>query len=124
MARSSSRLWLRVKQWGMVGFVALNTTFLIQNISYPEGLEPWKRTYKALLGLLVFLAGFAVAKVLYDLYKAELVEARKITDATANQPAFNQSSEGADGLGVHDCAHGGEDGNATGERPANRIEDI
>jgi hypothetical protein len=114
-----------MRQFGTVGFVALNTTFLIQNISYPEGVEPWKRTFKASVGFCIFLAGFAVAKVLFDFYQAQLRAANRSPAAACPEDLSLTALAGeADGSGVKDGPHGAEDRDASGEGPANGVKNI
>ena len=88
-------LWVRCKQTFAVGFVILTTTILIQNIAYPEFVTPWKKSFRALVGGLLFFLGFTVARVLFDLYREEIAGLRK---AVLNDPPREYETVSGDGM--------------------------
>lgn len=78
-------LYVRLKQCATTFFVIATSTLMIQNVWYPASFASFKKTWRAGVGAVIFLMGFAVARVLFDTY-GEQVRQLKQRNAEA-EPA-------------------------------------
>lgn len=69
--------YVRLKQFATTFFVVVTTTLMIQNVWYPESFRAFKKSWRAGVGALIFLMGFAVARVLFDMYAEQVREIKK-----------------------------------------------
>jgi hypothetical protein len=84
---NSRRVWrqvlgIRIKQFATTFFVIVTSTLMIQNVWYPESFSAFKKSWRAGVGALIFLMGFAVARALFDIYGEQV---RNIKTGRNNQ---------------------------------------
>jgi hypothetical protein len=60
--------YVRLKQFATTFFVILTSTLMIQNVWYPASFSSFKKSWRAGVGALIFLMGFAVARALFESY--------------------------------------------------------
>jgi len=85
---------IRIKQFATTFFVIVTSTLMIQNVWYPESFSVFKKSWRAGVGALIFLMGFAVARALFDIYGEQV---RNIKAGRNNQSGEDDSEHRPEG---------------------------
>lgn len=84
-----------MKQLATTAFVIVTSTLMIQNVWYPETFSSFKKTWRAGVGAIIFLMGFAVARALFDIYGEQVRKIKAGTyDSSGDYPdaGFDEAS--------------------------------
>lgn len=109
-------LSIRLKQLATTAFVIVTSTLMIQNVWYPEAFSAFKKTWRAGVGAVIFLMGFAVARALFDIYGEQVRQIKAGAFATRDDAAEtgSQDTESVKTFGAQPHAHEPENADETG----------